>query len=84
MITQIEKNMNTLEQLAVAIFRLVSTHVNGASPHIKVNPYTINLGKNEGAVLLDTESEEAISPDELICKDVDVMWFYPKAALQAS
>jgi hypothetical protein len=78
LITQIEKNMKTLEQLAVAIFRLVSTQVNGTAADIKVNPYSINLGKNEGAMPLDTESESAISPDEGICKDVGVMWFYPE------
>lgn len=78
LIEQIAENMNMLEQLAVAIFRLVNTQVNGASPDIKVNPYTINLGKKEGAVLLDTESENAIEPGEAIMKDVEVMWFYPK------
>ncbi|MEP7237333.1 MAG: FAD-dependent monooxygenase [Ferruginibacter sp.] len=79
---QIAKNMNMLEQLAVAIFRLVNAQVNGASPDIKVNPYTINLGKNEGAVMLDTESEQAIIPGDAIMKDVEVMWFYPKVAME--
>jgi hypothetical protein len=78
LIEQIALNMNMLEQLAVAIFRLVSAEVNGTSPDIKVNPYTINLGKKEGAVMLDTESADAIAPGEAISKDVDVMWFYPK------
>jgi len=78
LIEQIAKNMNMLEQLAVAIFRLVSEQVNGTPPDIRVNPYTINLGKKEGAVMLDTESEDAIIPGEAIMKDVDVMWFYPK------
>lgn len=45
---------------------------------MKVNPYTINLGKNENAMELDTESDLAIEPDPLISKDVDVMWFYPR------
>jgi flavin-dependent dehydrogenase len=80
---QIAQNMNMLEQLAVAIFRLVNAEVNGASPDIKVNPYTINLGKKEGAVMLDTESADAIVPCEAIMKDVDVMWFYPKVAMEA-
>jgi len=78
LLEQIAENMNMLEQLAVAIFRLVSAQVNGTSPDIKVNPYTINLGKKEGAVMLDTESDLAIVPGEAISKDVDVMWFYPK------
>lgn len=83
LIEQIGKNMNMLEQLAVAIFRLVNAQVNGASPDIRVNPYTINLGKKEGAVMLDTESDMAIAPGEAISKDVEVMWFYPKVAVEA-
>jgi flavin-dependent dehydrogenase len=83
LIEQIAQNMNMLEQLAVAIFRLVNAQVNGASPDIKVNPYTINLGKKEEAVMLDTESDAAIVPGEAIMKDVDVMWFYPKVAVEA-
>lgn len=82
LIEQIDKNMNLLEQLAVAIFRLVNAQVNGASPDIKVNPYTINLGKKEGAMMLDTESENAIVPSVDVMKDVDVMWFYGKAEVK--
>ena len=83
LIEQIAKNMDLLEQLAVAIFRLVNAQVNGASPDIRVNPYTINLGKKEGAVMLDTESDAAIVPSESIMHDVDVIWFYPKLAMEA-
>jgi len=81
-VMQIGKNMNILEQLAVAIFRLVSTEVNGTAPGISVNPYTINLGKKEGAMILDTESENAIVPGPSIIKDVEVMWFYPKTVME--
>jgi hypothetical protein len=84
LIRQIEKNMEILEQMAVAIFRLVSAEVNGTSPDIKVNPYTINLGKKENAMPLDTESAAAIAPGESISKDVDVMWFYPKTAMETA
>jgi flavin-dependent dehydrogenase len=82
MISQIETNLNILEQMAVAIFRLVSAEVNGTSPDIKVNPYTINLGKKENAMMLDTESADAIAPDPSITKDVDMMWFYPKKEME--
>lgn len=84
LIDQIAKNMKTLEQVAVAIFRLVSAEVNGTSPDMKVNPYTINLGKNENSMELDTESDLAIEPDPLISKDVDVMWFYPKKMMETA
>ena len=84
LVRQIAKNMNILEQVAVAIFRLVSAEVNGTSPDMKVNPYTINLGKKENAMPLDTESEWAIEPDPKISKDVDVMWFYPKKMMETA
>lgn len=84
LIDQIAKNMNTLEQVAVAIFRLVSAEVNGTSQDMKVNPYTINLGKNENSMELDTESNLAIEPDPMISKDVDVMWFYPKKMMETA
>ncbi len=84
LIEQIEKNMNMLEQIAVAIFRLVSAEVNGTSADIKVNPYTINLGKKENVVQLDTESDAAIAPDPMITKDVEIMWFYPKPAMETA
>ena len=84
MIRQIEINMNILEQLAVAIFRLVSAEVNGTEPDIKVNPYTINLGKKEGALELDMQSGNSIIPDPSISHDVDVMWFYPKKQLETA
>jgi hypothetical protein len=83
-IKQIEKNLNILEQMAVAIFRLVSAEVNGTDPEIKVNPYTINLGKKENAMVPDMESADAIAPDPSISKDVDVMWFYPKVKMETA
>ena len=84
LLESIAKNMNILEQLAVAIFRLISTEVNGTSPAMKVNPYTINLGKKENSMELDTQSADAIAPDPAISKDVDIMWFYPKAAMETA
>lgn len=83
LLEQIAINMNILEQLAVAIFRKMSTQVNGTAANIKVNPYSINLGKKENAMMLDTESEAAITPNESISKDVDVMWFYPKIEMES-
>lgn len=82
LIKQVEKNMAILEQMAVAIFRLVNTQVNGESPAIKINPYTINLGKKENAMMPDSSSADAIEPDAAITEDVARMWFYPKAVLE--
>ena len=42
----------------------------------------IDLGKKDGAVMLDTESDAAIVPCDAIMHDVDVMWFYPKVAME--
>ncbi len=73
---QVAVNLNKLEQMAVAMFRLVSTQVKGTSPDISVNPYTITL-KGE----VDTTSAEAIAPSAEISKDVEVMWFYEKETI---
>jgi hypothetical protein len=51
---------------------------------MKVNPYTINLGKTANAMELDTTSDEAIAPGTSILKDVDVMWFYPKPEMETA
>ncbi|MGE3825213.1 MAG: hypothetical protein AB7G44_13410, partial [Bacteroidia bacterium] len=70
---QVAVNLRKLEEMAVAIFRLVSTEVKGTSPDIKVNPYTITLNGE-----VDTTSADAIEPSAEITKDVEVMWFYEK------
>ncbi len=82
LIEQVDKNMKILEQMAVAIFRLVDAQVNGTSPATKINPYTINLGKKENAMEVDTSSAEAVEPDQSIIEDVNRMWFYPKAVME--
>lgn len=78
MVMQIESNLRILEQMAVAIFQLISSAVNGTDPNMSVNPYTIKLGKKENAIQPDTETDNAILPDAGILKDVGTMWFYPK------
>ena len=76
LLKQVAVNLNKLEQMAVAIFRLVSAQVKGTSPDMKVNPYTITLNGE-----VDTTSENAIIPSEMIQKDVELMWFYEKKEL---
>lgn len=76
LLKQVAVNLNKLEQMAVAIFRLVSAQVKGTSPEMKVNPYTITLNGE-----VDTTSETAIIPSEMIQKDVELMWFYEKKEL---
>lgn len=66
-------NLGKLEQMAAAMFRLVSAQVKGTSPDMKVNPYTITLNGE-----VDTTSENAITPSQEIQKDVETMWFYEK------
>ena len=70
---QVAVNLRKLEEMAVAIFRLVSTEVKGTSPDMKVNPYTITLNGE-----VDTTSADAIAPSAEITKDVEMMWFYEK------
>jgi hypothetical protein len=44
-----------------------------AHRRLKSESLYCNLGKKEGAMMLDTESDQAIAPGEAISKDVDVM-----------
>lgn len=76
LLKKIAVNISMIEQIAVAIFQLISAQVKGTSPYIKVNPYTISLTEE-----VDTTSEKAISPNENIVNDVNVMWFYKKKEL---
>lgn len=73
LLKQVAVNLEKLEQMAVAIFRLVSSEVKGTAPHMKVNPYTITLNGE-----VDTTTEKAIEPSASIQKDVETMWFYEK------
>lgn len=73
---KIAANMKILEQVACAIFRLVSSQVKGTPANMKVDPYKISLKADEPETSLELESNDNIDPD--ISKDVDLMWFYKK------
>jgi len=70
LVEQISKNMEILEKVAAAIFRLVSTKVKGTPSDMKVDPYAISL---EGDL---SKHENGMLPDEAITDDVKKMWFY--------
>jgi hypothetical protein len=74
LVEKIASNMQILEQVAAAMFRLISAQVNGTPPNIKVDPYNVSLKNNPHPP--EIESEDNIDP--AISKDVDLMWFYAK------
>jgi flavin-dependent dehydrogenase len=76
LLKKIAENISKIEQIAVAIFQLVSAQVKGTPLDMKVNPYTISLTEE-----VDSTSDQAISPSQDIVKDVNVMWFYKKKEL---
>lgn len=76
LIKKIEENMRILEQVAAAIFRLVSSRVKGTPLNMKVDPYKINLNTDLSENPVEIESDDNI--DAEISKNVDLMWFYPK------
>jgi flavin-dependent dehydrogenase len=77
LVKKVSSNMKVLEQVASSIFRLVSGHVNGTPPNMKVDPYNMSLKNFPSPVEL--ESENNIDP--VIAKDVDLMWFHIKKEL---
>ena len=76
---RIAENMKILEQVAAAIFRLVSAQVKGTPPNMKVDPYKMSLLTNIPESEIELESDESIDP--AISRDVDLMWFYEKEQL---
>ena len=75
LLEKVAENMKIMEQVAAAIFRLVSTQVKGTPPNMKVDPYKIKLNA-ELETPVEIESDDNIDPE--IVKDVDIMWFYRK------
>ena len=58
-----------LEQIAITIFRLMSTKINGTPQDLEVNPYQMSL-KDAGTEIIEDEETNSIK------KDVETMWFY--------
>jgi flavin-dependent dehydrogenase len=71
LLNKIAENMRRLEQVAAAIFRLVSAQVKGTPLNMKVDPYKISLDEGQP---IETECAENI--DAEVAKDVAIMWFY--------
>ena len=74
LILKVESNLKILEQVASAMFRLISSKVNGTPADMKVDPYHISL-KNLPEKI---ESEDSDRIDPAISKDVGLMWFHAK------
>ncbi|MBK7433962.1 MAG: hypothetical protein IPI66_08725 [Chitinophagaceae bacterium] len=79
LLEKIAENMKKLEQVACAMYRLISHHVKGTPRNMKVDPYTFDLNATLPAGEIELESEENM--DESINKDVELMWFHPQNAL---
>lgn len=79
LLKKIADNMQTLEQVACAIYRMVSHHLKGTPANMKVDPYKFTL--NEVLSDADIELEAAENIDPAIEKDVRLMWFYPQEAM---
>ncbi|MEO8085229.1 MAG: FAD-dependent monooxygenase [Bacteroidota bacterium] len=74
LIEKVAANLKTLEQVASAMFRLISAQVNGTPANMKVDPYRVRLKKLPDPVELEIDD----NIDPVITKDVDLMWFYAK------
>lgn len=79
LLEKIAENMHKLEQVASAMYRIISHHVNGTPRNMKVDPYTFDLKKDIPEN--DIEEEIEANMDASIKKDVELMWFHPQNAL---
>jgi hypothetical protein len=75
LLDKVAQNMNKLEQVAVAIFQLVSSQVHDTPPDMKVDPYKISL---EAGADVSPDDGIGIIPTEETLADVNLMWFYDK------
>lgn len=73
LIDKVTENLHKLEQIAVAMFRLMAQQAKGTPKDLAVNPYTFQL---EEAGITAVKPEDAIEPAQNITDDVQVMWFY--------
>ncbi len=73
-VTKVAENIVVLEQVAVAMFQLISHQVHGTDLNINVNPYNMSLNKPYN----EAEHIDFISGSEAVKNDVEKMWFYQK------
>lgn len=78
LLDKVSENMSKLEQIAVAIFRLIASQAKGTPKDLAINPYTFSLEEATTAVV---KPEETIEPAQNIIDDVQVMWFYKEKEL---
>ncbi|MFN8311107.1 MAG: NAD(P)/FAD-dependent oxidoreductase [Chitinophagales bacterium] len=73
LLAKVEENLKRLEQIAAAIFQLVSAEVKDTPIDMPINPYTFSLknDNNESSI-----EEGAVIPSKDIIDDVRLMWFY--------
>ena len=79
LLKKIAENMSRLEQVASAIFRLVSAQVRDTPLNMKVDPYGIDL-KQDSPLPVELECDEDI--DLQVARDVALMWFYTPAEVE--
>lgn len=73
-VTKVAENIAVLEQVAVAMFQLISHQVHGTDLNIKVNPYNMSLNE----AYSEADHIDFIDGSEAVKTDVEKMWFYQK------
>lgn len=81
LVEKVGTNMTILEKVAAELFRQVSHHVKGTPLDIKVDPYTMVLDAENKLNLPEPDDSKNIPVDEVIRRDIQVMWFHPQKEL---
>lgn len=74
-------NLETLEQMAVEIFRKTSARVKGTPENMKANPYKMSLTSSKDELLQQADERGAIDVAEDIIKDLKVMWLHEQVTV---
>ncbi len=71
---KVRANLKILEQIASEIFRLVSSHLNGTPPDLKVDPYRMDIDDGYDELLHKSKGEYGLGVDASIKADISNVW----------
>ncbi len=70
LLSRIEENLRTLEQIAAEMFRVVCAKIHGTSLDMKVNPYDLNIKVSKEELLEKSQGMGALEVDVFIREDI--------------
>jgi flavin-dependent dehydrogenase len=74
LVTQLEKNLSTLEKIAAEMFRTVSAKLKGTPDNMAVDPYVMSLKESKEELIKQSQLSNAIVFDKEVKKQLSALW----------